>query len=100
MPTAELSEATRTWLMGFTKSYNKHFNLTGSRFQPHGKAKHHDGNLKFGVDYLHQNPVRANLVSHPSEWGYSSYNEYYFQEDPADCFCDRDLGRQLLALYP
>jgi hypothetical protein len=28
------------------------------------------------LDYIHQNPVRAGLVSRPQDWAWSSVNEY------------------------
>ena len=28
------------------------------------------------VEYIHMNPVRSGLVSHPQDWKWSSYNEY------------------------
>ena len=28
------------------------------------------------VDYIHMNPLRSGLVSHPRDWKWSSYNEY------------------------
>ena len=98
MPTAELSEAIRRLLMGYTKSYNKRYSLAGSRFQQRSKAKHHKGGIQNGLDYLHQNPTRANLVDEESAWGFSSYNEYDGLIAPEDCVCDVALGRTLLAL--
>jgi len=29
------------------------------------------------INYCHYNPVRANLVSDPKDWKWSSYNNYY-----------------------
>jgi len=28
------------------------------------------------VEYIHLNPVKAGLVSHPEDWRWSSHNEY------------------------
>ena len=98
MPTLEFSEAMRRLLMGYSKSYNKFYDLAGSRFQQRSKAKHHKGGIRNGLDYLHENPTKAKLVDHPSEWGFSSYNEYSGLIDPSDCICDVALGRALLAL--
>jgi len=97
MPTPELSEAMKRLLMGFTKSYNKFYGLQGSRFQQHSRAKYHEGGLYNGLNYLHENPTRAKLVNHPSEWGFSSFNEYAGHHPLQECFCDVELGRQLLA---
>ena len=99
MPTPELSEAMKRLLMGFTKSYNQFYGLKGSRFQQHSRAKHHDGNLKFGLDYFHMNPVDAGLVNDPGEWEFSSFNEYAGHIPLNECYCDIELGQKLLSLY-
>ncbi len=33
--------------------------------------------LKQKIEYIHQNPVRRNFVSNPSDWKYSSAIDYY-----------------------
>jgi|AntRauTorckE5430_2_1112549.scaffolds.fasta_scaffold02487_4 REP element-mobilizing transposase RayT len=98
MPSPELSEAMKRLLMGFTKSYNKHYGLVGSRFQQHTNAKYHGNNLKFGLDYLHENPVKGNLVRDASEWEFSSFNEYEGFHPLTECYVDVELGRKLLSL--
>ncbi|MEO0732592.1 MAG: hypothetical protein AAFZ52_07145 [Bacteroidota bacterium] len=97
MPTREISEGVRRWLMGYTKAYNKRFELTGSRFQQHSKAKHHRGGIREGLDYIHLNPVRAKLVADAADWQFSSYNEHEGMIHPKNCLCDLDLVRLLLA---
>jgi hypothetical protein len=98
MPTKELSEAMRRLTMGYTKSLNLHLGLTGSRFQQHAKAKYHGDKIKPGMDYIHDNPTEAGLASHPSEWAFSSHNEYFGPIPVNECFCDVELGRKLLLL--
>ena len=100
LPTKELSDAMQRILMGFVKGYNLKRDLTGSRFQKQTKCKHHTRSIAFGMQYIHQNPVKANLVDHPSEWGYSSYNEYAGLIDRADCLCDRALAMKFLLARP
>ncbi|WP_116127162.1 hypothetical protein [Lewinella sp. IMCC34183] len=96
MPSPEISEAVRRTLMGFTKKRNYAYDHTGSRFQQRTRCKFHSRGLAHGLEYVHQNPVRAEFVGHPSEWGYSSYNEYFFRTRPEDCLSDVLLGRRLL----
>jgi hypothetical protein len=96
LPTDEISEAIRILLMGFTKGYNKTFGITGSRFQQHTRCKFHHLGLAHGLTYLHNNPVEANLVKHPGEWGYSSFNEYSGLMSSEDCICNIALGKSLL----
>jgi hypothetical protein len=98
MPTKELSEAMKRLTMGYTKSLNLHLGLTGSRFQQHAKSKCHGEKIKPGMDYIHYNPSEAGLVSHPSEWAFSSYNEYFGPIPINECFCDVELGRKFLLL--
>ena len=97
MPNPEISEAVRRTLMGFTKKRNYAYEQTGSRFQQRTRCKFHFRGLREGLQYVHQNPVKGELVGHPSEWGYSSYNEYTLVARPEDCLCDVLLGRRLLA---
>lgn len=96
LPTRGLSTAVQRTLMGFTKAYNVEVGATGSRFQQRTKCKHHYRSLHYGLRYVHYNPVEAQLVNHPSEWGYSSYNEYNSLVPPDDCLCNIALGYQLL----
>ena len=94
LPTDELSEAVKRWLMGFTKSYNKHFNMTGSRFCQHTRCKQHRSVID-GINYIHDNPERANLVSHPGEWGYSSWAEHNGFVPDGEAICNLALVRKL-----
>jgi putative transposase len=97
--TRALSLAIQRTLMGYTKWLNALCQTTGSRFQQHTPCKFHSGSLRYGLDYVHFNPVKANLVTHPSEWGHSSFNEYSSIIDPKDCLCNTRLGNELLARY-
>ena len=98
MPTTELSEAMKRLQMGYTKSFNKYFGLSGSRFRQDAKAILHSQGIRKGFWYIHNNPVKAKLVEKPSEWGYSSYNEYFGFTPPRECICDVELGRSLMKL--
>lgn len=48
------------------------------------------------LDYIHMNPVRAGLCSHPADWKWSSYNAYAGKESPIEI--DRWEGGQEPAL--
>jgi hypothetical protein len=50
-----------------------------ARFYDHNleKTEHLNGKL----DYMHNNPVEARLVSHASEWAWSSARFYERQEE-------------------
>ncbi len=100
LPTLELSKALQSMQMGYTKAYNAFYRTSGSQFRQNSKSKYHGPSLAPGLNYLHQNPVVAQLVDHPSEWGYSSFNEYEGLVQIKDCVCDVELGREILGLPP
>jgi putative transposase len=70
-----LNELVGSFLAGYTKAFNLRFDRHGSMFQPRTKAKEIDDEayLITLITYIHQNPVRAKLVSAQTEWKYSSY---------------------------
>jgi putative transposase len=77
----KMNEAKRqigTLLSSYTKSRNKKLKRHGSLFQRHTKAIEVDdvSYLLSVVTYIHQNPVRAKLVSRQEEWEFSSYRDY------------------------
>ncbi|MBL7075396.1 transposase [candidate division KSB1 bacterium] len=66
------------WLSSYTKAINKKFDRHGSLFQHHTKAKHIDDDsyIVTLLTYIHQNPVRSNLVKEAEDWEFSSYRDY------------------------
>lgn len=64
-------------LSGYTKAINKRYKRHGSLFQPHSKAKEIDDEkyLLTLISYIHQNPVRSNLVAKAEKWKFSSYQD-------------------------
>jgi REP element-mobilizing transposase RayT len=75
---SNLSYGIKQLLSSYTKSINKRENRTGNLFQQKTKAKcvndsngNHSRNAFF---YIHQNPLKANLVSRIEEWQYSSFS--------------------------
>ena len=83
-------------LRSYTNAINKQENRSGSLFRPHTKAKngiidgfvtigskHEDlmfqpgnGYAMYCFNYIHENPVRANLALKPEDWPYSSASDY------------------------
>ena len=94
LPTDELSEAVKRLLMGYTKSYNQYYKLTGSRFCQHTRCKFHGG-IEDGINYLHQNPVKAGLTMVPEEWAYSSWSEHAGFVADSEAICNLELVRKL-----
>ena len=62
----------------YTQAFNKQQNRTGTLFE--GRAKSvlvdTDEYILHICRYLHLNPVKANLVTHPEDWPYSNYLEW------------------------
>ena len=74
----------------YARAINKQEKRTGSLFQQHSKLKPLNdifyGKIsnpsKIAYDYycfhyIHNNPVRANLVNNKEDWEFSSYKDYY-----------------------
>ncbi len=63
----------------YSQELNKKFNESGSRFQQKAKSKllnDSDGYPLACFHYIHQNPLRANLVTQLDHWEFSSYKDY------------------------
>jgi REP element-mobilizing transposase RayT len=99
---SKFSHGIKQLLSSYTKAINKKYNRTGSLFAQNTKAKSVSGLLSEGdycywcFRYIHNNPVRANLVSKPEEWQFSSYSDYYSSK--VESICNRELTREELAL--
>jgi REP element-mobilizing transposase RayT len=75
-----LSEGIRNLLSSYTQAINKQNNTTGSLFQQNTKAKliSKSSNLydRICLHYIHQNPLKGNLVTKMEDWEYSSFKDY------------------------
>lgn len=65
-------------LSSYTKAINKANSRTGNLFQQHSKSKEliEDKNLLNVINYIHQNPLRRQLVNKIEDWEFSSYRDY------------------------
>ena len=65
-------------LSSYTKAINKSFSRVGSLFQQHTKTKllNDENYLLTVIAYIHQNPLRKNLVKNIDGWEFSSYRDY------------------------
>lgn len=70
--------ALRPFLLSYAKAINREQDRIGPLFQGRFQANLIEGeeDLLDCATYIHLNPVMANLVSHPSQWKYSSYSNY------------------------
>lgn len=98
---SDLTKSIAVMLRSYTRAINIQENRTGSLFKPHTKAQcltKIEGatpaylNTNYGTlismqtpeneypqvcfNYIHQNPVKANLVAKPEDWEFSSYRDY------------------------
>ena len=87
----------------YTKAINKMHGRSGSLFRSKTKAKKLNSD-KTKTDnypivcflYIHQNPIRAELVSHLQDWEFSSYRDFAGLRNGS--LCNQDLAIELLNL--
>jgi putative transposase len=65
-------------LSSYAKAINKSYGRVGSLFQEHSKTKLIDNEeyLLVTIGYIHQNPIRKNLIKNLEDWEFSSYRDY------------------------
>lgn len=94
----EFSNGMRTLLSSYTRAIQKQKQITGSLFQQNTKCKELISN-EYSLacfHYIHQNPVRAKLVTKLENWPHHSFfNEYYTENQE---FCNLYLGRKLIQI--
>lgn len=99
-----LSENIRIMLSSYTQAINKQEGFSGSLFRQNIKIKklnkdefltskqkqfyHND--IHTCLNYIHQNPVQANLVDKPEDWIFSSFQD--FIEKRAGALCNKELA--------
>jgi putative transposase len=111
-----LNDSIGILLRSYTRAINKQENRTGALFREKTKAKDGWGNqyprktqakyptpvLRWedygwtAFNYIHHNPVKAGLVSHPEEWPYSSALDFAGSRNGT--LCNQDLAKELLFL--
>jgi putative transposase len=73
-----MTKKIKNLLISYSKWFNIKHDRRGALFQRSFKIKHVD-NSSYSftlIDYIHKNPVRANLVAHAKHWIFSSYHDY------------------------
>src|SRR5690606_12994415 len=82
-------------------SYKQAINIQEGRkrslFQPRAKAKELDNSDQAFTcfNYVHQNPLKAGLVSRMEDWEFNSFNEYCGHNEG---ICNRVATRRLLGI--
>ena len=94
----ELSNGFRLLQSSYTTYFNKQYERSGSLFRQKAKSKSMaDGDKHYGFtafQYIHQNPLKAGIVSRMEDWLYSSYTDYMQLRNGT--LCDRELAFQLI----
>lgn len=103
LTTTELQNGIRLLQSSYANSINKQYTRTGSLFQQNTKLKvlndkqynysYRDKYAETCFHYIHQNPLKAGLVSKLEDWKFSSFNEYMLADKG---FCNIDIAKQLL----
>ena len=92
-----LTNGFRTLLSSFSQGINKQEKRSGSLFRQRTKFKQVSDNLEYGLtcfNYIHQNPMKANLTSKIEDWKYSSYSEFSIKGPSS--ICNIKLAEELL----
>jgi len=68
--------------ISYVRYYNWKYRTTGHLFQDRFRSENVESPLYFRtvVRYIHQNPVKAKMVTRPDEWKWSSCHGYYGHE--------------------
>ena len=87
----------RTLLSSYTRAVQKQEHFTGSLFQQNTKYKEllDDSYANTCFHYIHQNPLKAKLVSRIEDWPYHSFNEYM---GTVKGFCNTELAKEILTI--
>ncbi len=95
-----LGEGIRNLLSSYSQAINKQNDTTGSLFQQNTKAKPiAKGSNLYGricFHYIHQNPMKAKLVSKMEDWEYSSFKDFCGKR--SGNLANKELAIQLLDL--
>jgi REP element-mobilizing transposase RayT len=91
-----LEQKLGTLQSSYTRAINNQENKTGSLFQSKIKVIELEEDYAFTCfHYIHQNPLKANLVNEFIEWPYSSYNEYISSNEG---ICNREIAFEFLEI--
>lgn len=85
-----LGEAVKRISSSYVFYYNRKYSRDGHLFKERFRSEPVNDMAYFTIllRYIHQNPVKAGLVSHAADYNYSSWKEYTGQVDPAFCVCN------------
>jgi len=95
-----LTDGVRVLLSSYTQGINRQQTRTGNLFQQKTKMKCiNEGDQHYGYtafQYIHQNPLKANLVKRLEDWEFSSFIDYAGLRNGN--LCNKELAISLLGL--
>ena len=93
----KFSNGMRTLLSSYTRAIQKQERFSGSLFQQNTKYKELFDNSHSHTcfHYIHQNPLKAKLISRIEDWPYHSFNEYL---GVVKGFCNTELAKEILPI--
>jgi hypothetical protein len=94
---SKFSNGMRTLLSSYTRAIQKQEGFIGSLFQQNTKYKElvDDSYAHTCFHYIHQNPLKAKLVSKIEDWPYHSFNEYM---GSGKGLCNIELAKEMLTI--
>lgn len=92
----KFSNSFRVMLSSYTRAINKQEGRVGSLFQQNSKFKIIENSPETCFHYIHQNPLKANLVTELEGWEYSSFRDYCRLRNGT--LCNKELAYQLLEI--
>ncbi|HMS65326.1 MAG TPA: transposase [Ignavibacteria bacterium] len=95
----KISEGFRLLLSSYTKGINKQEYRTGSLFTQNTKSRFVDLNdchAEYCLNFIHQSPLRKELVSNIDDWEFSSFKEYCGNKN--EPLCNIELTAKLLSI--
>lgn len=89
----ELSTTMKRIGVSYAMYYNWKYRTTGHLFQDRFRSENveTDTYLRTVIRYIHQNPVKAGIVSKVDQWNWSSCRGYYNQAPEQSRLLDKDL---------
>lgn len=106
-----ITNGIRKLLSGYARIFNARYNQTGSVFRQKTKAKNlseidllpHKGSNNFDsyyncFHYIHQNPLKARLVTNLEDWEFSSFKDYAGLRNGT--LCNQNLAIKYCSFQP
>lgn len=95
----EISRIMKRINTSYAYYFNKRYGRIGHLFQDRFKSEaiENDAQLLTVVRYIHNNPVKAKIVTEPAYYTWSSYNGYIIDECPTNIVLDKDMILEMFA---